>query len=144
MSKRNVTESLDKLKGMIEGNDSISVQLQSKLLKQVGSISKHIKAPAKTEKPDGSSQFEKKLPISPEIAAFAGWDPESVHSRVEITSAIWNYVKENNLRQSNKRISKVDETLKALLGIEEETIAYPKIQKYIGKHLRKKSTDTKT
>jgi chromatin remodeling complex protein RSC6 len=139
MSKRSTAESIDKLKGLIEGNDGISVQLQTKLLKHVSQISKHVKpAEAKEKRPSGSSQFEKKMPISPQLAQFAGWEIDSSKSRVEVTKAVWDYVKEKELRdEKNKRVCLLNDTLKTLLGTDEATLTYPQIQKYIGKHFIK-------
>jgi|SRR5580658_578004 chromatin remodeling complex protein RSC6 len=140
MSKRSTAESIDKLRGLVEGNAGISVQLQTKLLKQVNQISKRAKpAEAKEKRPPGSSQFEKPLPISQQMAEFAGWEPGSLKSRVQVTKAVWGYAIEKELRrdEKNKRVCYLDNTLKALLGTDEATITYPQIQKYIGKHFLK-------
>lgn len=136
MSKRNVADSIDKLKSIVDGNKSISVQMQTKLMKQINSIAKHIKTPTTKEKRAvGTSQFEKKMLVSDEMCRFAGWPLGSVHSRVEITKAIWDYVKANELREeTNKRICKPTEEMKRLMGIEDDTISYPRLQKFIGKH----------
>lgn len=139
MSKRNIAESIDKLKGLVEGNDGISVQLQTKLLKHVNQISKHVKPVENKEKRiPGSSQFEKKMPITSQLAEFAGWDIGSEKSRVEVTKAVWDYVKREELRdENNKRICLLNDKLKTLLGTKESTLTYPQIQKYIGKHFVK-------
>lgn len=139
MSKRSIAESIEKLKGLVEGNDSISVQLQTKILKYVNQISKHVKPiEVKEKRPPGSSQFEKKMPISREMAAFAGWDVDSEKSRVEVTKVVWDYVKQEQLRdETNKRVCILNDKLKSLLGTDEPTLTYPQIQKYIGKHFIK-------
>jgi chromatin remodeling complex protein RSC6 len=130
MSKRNVIESIDKLKGIVKDNEA-------KLMKQITSVAKNIKVPVVKEKQPGTSQFEKLMKISPEMAEFAGWDPESLHSRINLTQAVWNYVKKNQLQLENKKFSRVDDTLRNLLGIQEDTFSYPQLQKYIGQHLIK-------
>lgn len=139
MSRRNVAESIDKLKGIVEGNKAISVQMQTKLMKQINSISKHVKTPAPKEKRAvGTSQFEKKMLVSDEMCKFASWPIGTEHSRVEITKAIWDYVRSHDLRdQSNKRLCRLTPEMKKLLGVAEDNISYPQLQKFIGKHLIK-------
>jgi chromatin remodeling complex protein RSC6 len=138
MSKRSAV-SLNKLKCLVEGNPAISVQLQGKILKIVDSAMKKAK-PSKEDtetKVPGTSQFDKKMLVSDEMCDFACWPRNSLHSRVEVTDAIWNrYVKANDMRSStNKRIGKLDNKLKALLKVDVDELTYPQIQKYIGQHL---------
>lgn len=140
MSKRSAV-SLNKLKSLVEGNPAISVQLQGKILKMVDSAMKKAK-PLKDDqeaKAIGTSQFDKKMLVSDEMCDFAGWPRNSLHSRVEVTDALWNrYIKANEMRCStNKRIGKLDSKLKALLKVDHEELSYPQIQKYIGQHLTK-------
>lgn len=139
MTKRNIVESLDRLKNLIDGNDGISVQLQSKMLKQLASVYKHVTPiEPKEKRPAGSSQFEKQMPISKEMIKFAGWDDGVSKSRVEVTKAVWDYIKDNDLREEqNKRNCKLNDTLKTLLDTQETSLTYPQIQKYIGKHMLK-------
>lgn len=133
-SKRSVN--LNKLKGIVDGNPAISVQLQGKILKIVDSVMKNTER--KNNVP-GTSQFDKKMIVSDEMCDFAGWPHGSLHSRVEVTDAIWNrYVKANDMRSStNKRIGKLDDKLKRLLNVDVDELSYPQIQKYIGQHLTK-------
>jgi chromatin remodeling complex protein RSC6 len=141
MSKRSANDSLNKLKGLVEGNPAISVQLQGKILKIVDSVMKKAKPSkeGKENKVPGTSQFDKKMMVSNDMCDFAGWPHESHHSRVEVTDAIWNrYVKANDMRSStNKRIGKLDDKLKSLLKVDVDELTYPQIQKYIGQHLTK-------
>ncbi len=127
------------LKTMIEGNNEISIKIQTKLLKQLNVIEKQMLKTKKTvvKKEKGTSQFEKKVKISPEFLKFAGWE-DGLYSRVDVTRAVWTYAKENNLLgEKDKRKCKPDEVLKQLLEIEVDEISYPMIQKFIGKHLIK-------
>lgn len=139
MTKRNIVEALDKHKNLIDGNDGISVQLQSKLLKSLTTIYKHVTPiEPKEKRPAGTSQFEKQMPISKEMIQFAGWEDGVSKSRVEVTKAVWDYIKDNDLREEqNKRICKLNDKLKTLLDTTEPTLTYPQIQKYIGKHILK-------
>lgn len=139
MSKRSAVDSLEKLKQLIDGNNAISVNLQTRMLRHVNTAVKKTKPTTqKKEKVPGESQFEKKMTVSAEMCTFAGWDKGQLKSRVEVTKVIWDYVTANNLRtENNKRICVLDKTLKTLLGIEMDEVSYPQIQKYIGKHLSK-------
>lgn len=130
-----------KVRNLIAENPAISVNLQNKILKHVDAALKKTK-PNKENKDGnkivGTSQFDKKMNVSDEMIEFAGWEAGSVHSRVEVTTAIWKYIKENNLRrESNKRISALDSKLKQLFKVDLEELKYPQIQKYIGQHLTK-------
>ena len=70
------------------------------------------------------------------MADFARWDRGSRHSRVDVTKAICTYIKEKDLQNpENRRVIKLNTDLKQLLKIDDDTITYPKIQKYIGSHL---------
>lgn len=136
MSKKSVSEAIEKVKSMIKGNDTISVKSQSQMLKELEYVVKHSKvSEPKQRKITGESQFQKKTKVSPEIAHFAEWDPESEHSRIEITKAIWDYVTKHNLRdEQNKRHCNLNSELKKLLKTEEEKITYPQLQKYVTQH----------
>lgn len=139
MAKRSAIDALDKIKVLVEGNPGISVTLQNKILKCVVAAIKRTKpAIVKELKKTGTSQFEKKMNISDEMKTFAGWDATEKHSRVDVTKAIWDYIKTNNLRNaSNKRLFTLDDTLKALLKTDVDELTYPKIQKHIANHMIK-------
>lgn len=139
MAKRTTVDATEKLKNLIEGNNSISVNLQNKLMRHVNQLAKHTKPVEPKEKQSkGASQFEKKMHVSAEMAKFAKWNEDELKSRVEVTKAIWDYAKAHSLRdEKNKRNCVLDETLKTLLGTDSAVLTYPQIQKYIGKHFIK-------
>lgn len=139
MAKRSATDSLDKIKTLVEGNPGISVTIQNKILKCVNTAVRRTKpVVVKEQKKPGASQFEKKMDISDDMKEFAGWGKDDKYSRVDVTKAIWEYIKTNNLRnESNKRLFTLDDKLKKLLKTEEETLTYPKIQKHIADHMIK-------
>jgi len=64
----------------------------------------------------------KPVKISDELAKFTGWEIDSLHSRVEVYSFVYNYVKENGLNQTTdkKDIIEPDIKLKKLLGYDED------------------------
>ena len=55
------------------------------------------------------------MKISKELAKFAGWPEEELHSRTDVTKYICNYIKENGL-QGDKNEIKLDNKLRKLLG----------------------------
>lgn len=83
--------------------------------------------------------FLKPHHVTAEMAAFAGWAPDELKSRINITKAICNYVKEKDLYDPNKRrFILPDQKLKDLLqydpstaGAEPLTFFY--LQKLIGR-----------
>ena len=83
-----------------------------------------------------ASGFAKPTKISSELCKFMGKEEGTEIARTDVTKYIIAYIKENKLGQS-KNI-KPDEKLQKLLGIKEE-ITYFNIQKYMNKHLIKKT-----
>jgi hypothetical protein len=137
MVRKNITLEVEKLKNLIEITDNgIPQKQKDKLLKQVHVINQLIKIPK--IKSNAQSQFIRPYPVDDEMADFAQWDRGSEHSRIDITRAVCQYIKNNNLQipENRKNIS-MDPSLKSLFGLESETITYPQIQKYIGSHFIK-------
>lgn len=136
MRKSLVEELLD-LESQIKELDLDTVKAKTNLLKQIDVCKKR----AKTRKPkergqNQTSGLQKLLPISPEIANFAEWELNELHSRVEITKKICDYIKLHDLQNpENRRIIRLDDTLKKLLKVECSELSYPHLQKYIGIHL---------
>ena len=94
----------------------------------------------KVKKPttrNGNSGFMKPVKITSEMAKFCGFTVDQLVSRVDVTKAICNYVKEKNLQnQTDRRQFTPDAKLSALLSVT-ETITYYTLQKYIQKHFIK-------
>jgi len=62
------------------------------------------------------SGFLKPIKISPELAAFTGWDVNNTYSRVTVTKFICTYIKTNHLyNEADKRLILCDDKLKTLL-----------------------------
>ena len=134
--KKNIEVELEKLIELIN-DENIPSKLQGVLLKQVDVIKRRVKSrrPAKERGQNINSGLQKPVAVSEEMAQFAGWDPKSLHSRVEVTKTICAYIKENNLQNpENRRIILLNDPLKKLLRFNDETITYPHIQMYIGVH----------
>ena len=122
----------DKPKG-VRFINSISSSLK-KLQKQTARISK-----GKTKRvSNGNSGFLKPVGVSSEMRKFAGWDKEDLHSRVDVTRFICNYIKENDLQNTSDRRQIVpDSKLKklfALKGKEVDPMPYYAIQTHIKHH----------
>lgn len=115
---------------------SISSQLKQ-LQKDVNRV---MDAPKKRERtaPATNSGFLKPHRIVPSMCEFAGWEKDSMHSRVDITKAIVKYIKDNQLADpAHKKNIRPDEKLSKLLDVssssEEPPLTYFGLQKLIGK-----------
>lgn len=86
-----------------------------------------------------NSGLLKPVPISDEMAKFAGWERGSLKSRTEVTKFICNYIKTNGLNNdSDRRQIKVDDKLGSLLKYDPvtstEPLTYYRIQTYLKHH----------
>ena len=80
------------------------------------------------------SGFKKPVAISTELAKFAGWKDDELHSRVDVTNFICNYIKSHDLQDpSDRRNIHPDKKLKKLLGISNESkpLKYYDIQTHL-------------
>lgn len=86
---------------------------------------------------NGNSGFMKSVKISADMAKFCNFKVDQLVSRVDVTKAICNYVKEKNLQNpADRRQFTPDEKLATLLGVK-EVITYYTLQKHIQKHFPK-------
>lgn len=84
-----------------------------------------------------NSGFMKPVKISREMQKFTGMRDDQLVSRVDVTKAICQYVKTNNLQnQSDRRQFTPDEKLGKLLGTS-EPLTYYNLQKHIQPHFIK-------
>ena len=88
---------------------------------------------------NSNSGFLKPVDISKELSVFLNWTPGEKHSRVEVTKAVCNYVKTNNLQDENDRRNIVpDSKLVKLLRYnkkeETEPLTYFRIQSFLKVH----------
>ena len=80
------------------------------------------------------SGFKKPVVISPELAKFAGWNDNELHSRVDVTNYICDYIKKNDLQNpTDRRNINPDKKLKKLLGITDDSkpLKYYNIQTHL-------------
>jgi chromatin remodeling complex protein RSC6 len=88
-----------------------------------------------------NSGLMKPVAISKELAQFMGVPADSLHSRVSVTNAICNYIKEKNLQNpANKRQINPDANLSKILGYTAsngQPLTYFYIQQLIQPHFLK-------
>jgi chromatin remodeling complex protein RSC6 len=108
---------------------------------------KNIKNDKKKDKPKtkrAPSGFAKPTKVTKELCEFMNKPEGSEIARTEVTKALVNYIKENNLielGEDSKNKIVPDEKLKSLLGIHEKELndlTYFNIQKYMNKHFYSK------
>lgn len=117
---------------------SLTNEEMKPVLKQITIIRKATTPRKSLRVHNTNSGLQKLLKISKEMAAFAGWGDEELHSRVDVTKVICEYIKKNNIQKENdKRIIILDQRLKDILQYNGDEITYPHIQKYISKHFFK-------
>ena len=115
----------------------------SKSLKQLrGDVGKNIKVKRQVSKDSSkTSGFLKPVKVSDEIASFASWKKNELHSRVDVTKFICNYVKSNNLQNpADRRQILPDKKLRTLLKLKEkesEPLTYYSLQRCIQPHFIK-------
>lgn len=105
-------------------------------------VSKNIKVRKQTNK-DASkvSGFMKPVSVSKEICTFAGWNHTELHSRVDVTKFICDYIRTNNLQNpEDRRQITPDKKLRTLLKLKEsekEPLTYYSLQRHIQPHFIK-------
>jgi chromatin remodeling complex protein RSC6 len=106
-----------------------SVKKQQKDLKKSGIKNKN----KGNRQPSG---FAKPCKVTKELCEFMNKSEGTEIARTEVTKALIQYVKENNLvNTNNKKIIFPDNKLKTLLGVEDgKELTYFNIQKYMNKH----------
>tara|TARA_B100000989_G_C19512612_1_gene459916 strand:- start:851 stop:1513 length:663 start_codon:yes stop_codon:yes gene_type:complete len=115
----------------------------SKQLKTLrNDVSKNIKVRKQSNKENSKvSGFMKPVSVSKEICSFAGWNPTELHSRVDVTKFICDYIRTNDLQNpSDRRQIRPDKKLRTLLKLKEsekEPLTYYSLQKYIQPHFPK-------
>jgi len=82
------------------------------------------------------SGFAKPSKVTKELCEFMNKTEGTEIARTEVTRALVNYIKDNNLENTkNKKIISPDDKLKYLLGVyNNEELTYFNIQKYMNKH----------
>ncbi len=142
-----IAETESEIKIIREGSGSTKgIKYLRQVIKNVkllrGQVMKAVKAKKATNSAAASnSGFMKPVAISKELAEFTGWNPKELHSRVDVTKYICNYVRENNLKDSTDgRIIKPDFDLQKLLKTynpDEGVLKYYNLQTHLKHHFPK-------
>lgn len=102
---------------------------------------KPVKVKRVNDRNNTNSGFLKPVSISKEMCNFAGWSADELHSRVDVTKFVCNYIKENNLQNpDDRRQITPDAKLKKLLNYNSkngEPLKYYTLQTYLKQHFTK-------
>lgn len=151
VSRETVTEDFDSIISSIENEIDVIRSGDGKVkgvqfLRSLNSKIKKLKksslriAKGKTKRTgSNNSGFLKPVSVSEEMRKFAGWEEGELHSRVDVTKFICNYIKEHDLQNKDDRRQIVpDAKLQKLLGVKKgEQLPYFKIQTNIKDHFKK-------
>jgi chromatin remodeling complex protein RSC6 len=86
--------------------------------------------------PKPASGLQKPIRISPAIAAFAGWNPDELKSRNDVTKYLCNYIKEKQLKDPNdgRRIAADGPLIKLLNLKPDDILTYTSLQQFLKPH----------
>jgi hypothetical protein len=119
MKKRNIEDEILNLDMFVRNNELIPIKIRNSILKHIDSVRKCAK-PRRSNKGRNQNQNSgllKPVIISEEMAHFANWGVEELHSRVDVTKVICAYVKNNMLqKQTNKKTIIPDDELAKILN----------------------------
>lgn len=125
MKKRGLEEEVQILVAKFETvTEFLTPKQAAPVLKQLELIHKRIR-PKRYVKNDVSknqnSGLLKPVEVSAEIAKFAGWEEKELHSRVDVTKVICEYIRKHDLQKpTNKKNILPDDVLKKLLRWDED------------------------
>ena len=133
----NIINNLNIFKTQIISLQQNIKQVEKSVQKQLKDLKKTItKNKIKNKINKQPSGFAKPCKVSKELCEFMNKNEGSEIARTEVTKYLIEYVKNNNLANTNnKKIILPDNKLKNLLGIKEgQELTYFNIQKYMNKH----------
>lgn len=143
---QDIVDSIDEEIKNVKAKKPVGVKSLKSLNKKVKQLQKNckslLKKKNKKKRPHNkNSGFLKPVVVSKEMAAFAGWAPDELHSRVEVTKLICNYIKEHNLQNpEDRRVILADKPLSKLLKYDknksEKPLTYYSLQTYLKVHFK--------
>lgn len=141
------TDMISQLEESVKSSDKVTAKLLKGYLRQVRllqtSASKLLRRRQPTTKraTNTNSGFLKPVPISGEIAQFTGLDPSALHSRVDVTKYLCDYIKEHDLQNpADRRQIKADPALAKLLKYSytsDKPLTYYHMQSLLKSHFTK-------
>ena len=142
-----INDSLTLFKMQITNLQKVVKTVEKDVKKELKNIKKDNKKKEKTKSKRAPSGFAKPTKVTKELCEFMNKPEGSEIARTEVTKALVNYIKENNLIElgedaKNKIVP--DQKLKKLLGLQAEQsndLTYFNIQKYMNKHFYSKKEE---
>ena len=142
-----INDSLTLFKMQITNLQKVVKTVEKDVKKELKNIKKDNKKKEKTKTKRAPSGFAKPTKVTKELCEFMNKPEGSEIARTEVTKALVNYIKENNLIElgedaKNKIVP--DQKLKKLLGLQAEQsndLTYFNIQKYMNKHFYSKKEE---
>jgi chromatin remodeling complex protein RSC6 len=116
-------------------------RIKTRLSKLKTQSLKIAKGKKKVTNTNPNSGFKKPVVVSKDVQKFAGWKEDELHSRIDVTKFICDYIKTNSLQNpDDKRRIIPDKKLRTLLGAGEEVkdFRYCDIQSMMKHHYIKK------
>ena len=139
-----IEEEIEKIRS---NGSSGSIRFLNRVKKMITNTSKQTvkftKQKRKTNRKAGEkSGFMKPIQVSGELCKFTGWDENELHSRVDVTKFICNYIKTNNLQNpEDKRKIIPDKKLTKILNYNPKTdtdpVTYFRLQRMMKHHFTK-------
>ena len=135
---------------LMETTKSLSARM--KVLQKEVNKGKRTRRPPQEVDPDApprTSALHKPVAISNELCKFLGFEPDTEHSRREVTQGINDYIKKHELQDpKNRRFMLLTETpeglaLKALLRDPDQPVTFFNIQRYLKPHFPMSEKDKK-
>jgi len=142
-----INDSLTLFKMQITNIQKVVKTVEKDVKKELKNIKKD-KKKDKSKSKRAPSGFAKPTKVTKELCEFMNKPEGSEIARTEVTKALVNYIKYNNLielGEHSKHKIVPDEKLKCLLGIQDEKLndlTYFNIQKYMNKHFYSKKEVT--
>lgn len=110
----------------------LSEKVASVINKQINQVKKYAKHKHRVKKSTANSGLQKPMVVTEDMSKFANWPPKELHSRVDVTKVLCEYIKTHNLQNpENRRQILLDPTLKKLLKYDKDTLTYPHMQKHL-------------
>ena len=130
--------------GLLETLGNLRGQI-TQIQNQVRTLEKNVKKQSKLDKKDNKARiirkpsgFAKPSKISDELISFMNKTKGTELARTEVTQYLINYIKENNLQNTeNRKNINPDKKLSDLLNCGNNEVTYFNIQNYMNKHFIK-------
>jgi chromatin remodeling complex protein RSC6 len=135
---------------LMETTKSLSARM--KVLQKEVNKGKRTRKPPQEVDPDAppkTSALHKPVAISNELCKFLGFEPDTEHSRRDVTQGINDYIKKHELQDpANRRFMLLTEkpeglALKALLRDPDQPVTFFNIQRYLKPHFPMSEKDKK-